>query len=316
MCLSVAPTFDKVDPRVLDKMLPYMTQMYGNPHSRTHVYGWESESAIEDARKHIATLCGADAKEMVFTSGATESNNAAIKGIARFYGKRGKGKKHIITTQTEHKCVLDSCRILQLEGFEVTYLPVGQDGMVDIEQFKAALTPETCLASVMFGPGPPGAAKRPARFPTVNQFCAALLCRARRVLNGPPRRLPAPGSEQRDRRDAAHRRARRALQGQQDLLPHGRRPGTAVPRAARRRRRRIVYRMGAHQLEQPQIWRKRGLRPPARGLHKQAYHAYSYALFRRSTVLYPGSRPRWTAVQVLTGRGPRRSARSPSMSTR
>lgn len=145
-----AQSTTQMDPRVLDAMMPHQTMMYGNPHSRTHVFGWEAEGAVEDARKEVASLCGADAKEMVFTSGATESNNAAIKGIARFYGKRGKGKKHIITTQTEHKCVLDSCRILQLEGFDVTYLPVKTDGLVCIDAFKAAIREDTVLASIMF----------------------------------------------------------------------------------------------------------------------------------------------------------------------
>eukprot|EP01045_Picozoa_sp_COSAG04_P010229 COSAG04_NODE_619_length_11882_cov_18.845880_7_plen_287_part_00 len=137
-----------LDPRVLDKMLPHMTGQYGNPHSRTHVYGWEAEEATEVARKQVAALCGADAKEIIFTSGATESNNASIKGIARFYKKRG--KTHIITTRTEHKCVLDSCRILEMEGFDVTYLPVMQNGLVDVAEFEAAIRPETSLASVMF----------------------------------------------------------------------------------------------------------------------------------------------------------------------
>ena len=116
-----------LDPRVLDAMLPYLTSFYGNPHSRTHAYGWESEEAMETARAQIADLIGADAKEIVFTSGATESNNISVKGVARFYGSK---KKHVITTQTEHKCVLDSCRQLENEGFEVTYLPVGTNGRV------------------------------------------------------------------------------------------------------------------------------------------------------------------------------------------
>jgi len=137
-----------LDPRALDAMLPHLTHGYGNPHSRTHKYGWDAEAAIEAAREQVASLCGADAKEIIFTSGATESNNASIKGIARFYKKRG--KTHIITTTTEHKCVLDSCRILQMEGFEVTYLPVQTNGLVDIDEFKAAIRPETGLASVMF----------------------------------------------------------------------------------------------------------------------------------------------------------------------
>merc|ERR1711884_413875 len=136
-----------MDPRVLDAMLPYMTSYYGNPHSRTHQYGWESETAMEKAREQIADLLGADAEEIIFTSGATESNNISVKGVARFYKSK---KNHVITTQTEHKCVLDSCRQLENEGFEVTYLPVQTNGRVDIEEFKAAIKPTTALASVMF----------------------------------------------------------------------------------------------------------------------------------------------------------------------
>ncbi|KJX93663.1 cysteine desulfurase like protein [Zymoseptoria brevis] len=136
------------DPRVLDAMLPYMTGMYGNPHSRTHAYGWETDTAVEDARAHIAALIGADPKEIIFTSGATESNNMSVKGVARFFKKGGK-KNHIITCQTEHKCVLDSCRHLQEEGFEVTYLPVQNNGLVDMAELEKAMRPETCLVSIM-----------------------------------------------------------------------------------------------------------------------------------------------------------------------
>ncbi|KAL6866080.1 cysteine desulfurase [Amphichorda felina] len=137
-----------VDPRVLDAMIPFYVGAYGNPHSRTHAYGWESEKAVEEARQHVADLIGADPKEIIFTSGATESNNMSIKGVARFFGRSGK-KKHIITTQTEHKCVLDSCRHLQDEGFEVTYLPVQNNGLVKVEDIEAAIRPETALVSVM-----------------------------------------------------------------------------------------------------------------------------------------------------------------------
>lgn len=137
-----------VDPRVLDSMIPYYVGVYGNPHSRTHAYGWESEKAVEDARAHVANLIGADPKEIIFTSGATESNNMSIKGVARFFGRSGK-KKHIITTQTEHKCVLDSCRHLQDDGFEVTYLPVQNNGLVKIEDIEAAIRPDTALVSIM-----------------------------------------------------------------------------------------------------------------------------------------------------------------------
>ena len=136
------------DPRVLDAMLPFFTGLYGNPHSRTHAYGWETEKAIEQAREHVAKLVGADSKEIIFTSGATESNNMSIKGVARFMGQGGK-KKHIITTQTEHKCVLDSCRVLQDDGYEVTYLPVQNNGMVDLKELEAAIRPDTALVSIM-----------------------------------------------------------------------------------------------------------------------------------------------------------------------
>ncbi|VVC31682.1 Aminotransferase class V domain,Cysteine desulfurase,Aminotransferase class-V, pyridoxal-phosphate [Cinara cedri] len=135
-----------LDPRVLDAMMPYMTYSYGNPHSRTHLYGWESEEAVETARQHIADLVGANPKEIIFTSGATESNNLAIKGIAHFYGSK---KRHIITTQTEHKCVLDSCRALEGEGFEITYLPVCSSGIISLDELKSAIRPDTSLVSIM-----------------------------------------------------------------------------------------------------------------------------------------------------------------------
>lgn len=136
------------DPRVLDAMLPFLTGLYGNPHSRTHAYGWETDKAVEQARQHVADLIGADPKEIIFTSGATESNNMSIKGVARFFGRSGK-KKHIITSQTEHKCVLDSCRHLQDEGFDVTYLPVKSNGLIDMAELEAAMSPDTALVSIM-----------------------------------------------------------------------------------------------------------------------------------------------------------------------
>ena len=128
-----------MDPRALAAMLPYFTVAFGNPHSRTHAYGWESEKAVEVARAHVAALIGADPKEIIFTSGATESNNMSVKGVARFYKEH---KRHLVTTQTEHKCVLDSARHLQeSEGFTVTYLPVKKDGLVDLQQLADAIRP-------------------------------------------------------------------------------------------------------------------------------------------------------------------------------
>jgi cysteine desulfurase len=137
-----------LDPRVLDAMLPFYAGLYGNPHSRTHAYGWETDKAVEEARQHAADLIGADPKEIIFTSGATESNNMSIKGVARFFGRAGK-KRHIITSQTEHKCVLDSCRHLQDEGFDVTYLPVQPSGLIKMEELEAAIRPDTALVSIM-----------------------------------------------------------------------------------------------------------------------------------------------------------------------
>ncbi|MDA1091041.1 MAG: aminotransferase class V-fold PLP-dependent enzyme [Proteobacteria bacterium] len=157
-----------VDPRVLDAMMPFFTEKFGNPHSRDHFYGWEAEDAVESARGQIAALIGAGEKEIIFTSGATESNNLAIKGVARLHDKRrgraspngsvrnrtpGQGNKkdknHIITCATEHKCVLESCAALEREGFELTYLSVGPRGLIDLDQLRDAITDSTSLVSIM-----------------------------------------------------------------------------------------------------------------------------------------------------------------------
>jgi len=135
-----------VDPRALEAMLPYFTQQFGNAASRNHSFGWAAEKATDDAREQVAALLGASGKELIWTSGATESNNLAIKGAAHFYKERG---NHIITTQIEHKSVLDTCKRLELEGFEVTYLPVESDGLLDPEKLRAAMTDRTILVSVM-----------------------------------------------------------------------------------------------------------------------------------------------------------------------
>jgi cysteine desulfurase len=136
-----------VDPRVAEKMIPYLTEQYGNPASRSHPYGWTAEKAVENAREEVAKLVNADPREIVWTSGATESNNLAIKGAANFY--KGKGK-HIITVATEHKAVIDPVRELERQGFTATFLEPDDNGLVDIEKFKAAIQPDTILASVMF----------------------------------------------------------------------------------------------------------------------------------------------------------------------
>ena len=160
-----------VDPRVAEKMIPYLTEKFGNPASRSHEFGWEAERAVEEAREQVAALVGADPKEIIWTSGATESNNLAIKGAAHFYKSKG---KHLVTVMTEHKAVLDTMRHLESEGYEVTYLMPESNGLVDMEKFKAALRPDTLLASVMLVNNEIG----------VIQDVAALgeVCRAKGVL--------------------------------------------------------------------------------------------------------------------------------------
>jgi len=135
------------DPRVVDAMIPWLREHFGNPASRSHAWGWEAEAAVEKAREDVAALIGADPREIVWTSGATESNNLAIKGAAHFYKSRG---KHLITVKTEHKAVLDTMRELERQGFEVTYLDVQEDGMLSMDVLKAAIRPDTILISVMF----------------------------------------------------------------------------------------------------------------------------------------------------------------------
>ncbi|HEY2336628.1 MAG TPA: IscS subfamily cysteine desulfurase [Burkholderiales bacterium] len=135
-----------VDPRVAQKMIPYLTEFFGNPASRSHAFGWKAEEAIEEARGHVAALINADSKEIVWTSGATEGNNLAIKGAANFYKTKG---KHIITQKTEHKAVLDTVRELERQGFEATYLEVESDGIINLEKLKAAIRPDTILVSIM-----------------------------------------------------------------------------------------------------------------------------------------------------------------------
>jgi len=136
-----------VDPRVLDAMLPYFTGKFGNAASRNHGYGWEAEKAVDNARKQIADLIGANSKEIIFTSGATESNNLAIKGVAEMYAERG---NHIITSAIEHKAVLDTCKRLEKQGFRVTYLPVQKDGRIDLQMLEEAITDKTILITIMY----------------------------------------------------------------------------------------------------------------------------------------------------------------------
>ncbi|RZI43354.1 IscS subfamily cysteine desulfurase [Herbaspirillum sp. HC18] len=136
-----------IDPRVVEKMIPYLAQHFGNPASRSHAFGWEADKAVETAREQVAALVHADPREIIWTSGATESNNLALKGAAHFNQARG---KHLVTVKTEHKAVLDSMRELERQGFSVTYLDVESNGLLDLDRFKSALRPDTILASVMY----------------------------------------------------------------------------------------------------------------------------------------------------------------------
>ncbi len=154
-----------VDPRVVDAMTPWLREHFGNPASRSHAWGWEAEEAVERARCQVADLIGADPREIVWTSGATESNNLAIKGAAHFYKDKG---KHLITVKTEHKAVLDTMRELERQGFEVTYLDVQSNGLIDLEAFKKALRPDTILASVMLVNNEIGVIQD---IPTLGQIC-------------------------------------------------------------------------------------------------------------------------------------------------
>jgi cysteine desulfurase len=160
-----------VDPRVAEKMIPFLTHHFGNPASRSHAFGWQTEAAVEDARNEVAALVNCDAKELVWTSGATESINLALKGAAHFYKDRG---RHLVTVKTEHKATLDTMRELEREGFEVTYLDVAPDGLLDLGRLEAALRPDTTVVSVMYVNNEIG----------VIQDIAAIgeICRARKIV--------------------------------------------------------------------------------------------------------------------------------------
>ena len=211
-----------VDPRVAQKMIPYLTEHFGNPASRSHAFGWEAETAVEEAREHVAALVNCDPKELVWTSGATESINLALKGAAHFYKDKG---KHLVTVKTEHKATLDTMRELEREGFEVTYLDVLPNGLLDLEAFEAALRPDTIVVSVM----------------VVNNEIGVIqdIARDRRDLPRPrhhlPRRRGAGDGQDADRPRGAQGRPDVVL-GAQDLRPEGRRRAVRAAQAARAHR--------------------------------------------------------------------------------
>ncbi|MCA8422853.1 IscS subfamily cysteine desulfurase [Burkholderia seminalis] len=160
-----------VDPRVVDKMVPFLHEQFGNPASRSHSHGWDAEQAVEEARAHVAALLGADPREIVWTSGATEGNNLAIKGAAHFYQGTG---KHLVTVKTEHKAVLDTCRELERQGFDVTYLDVEENGLLDLDALRRALRADTILVSVMLANNETGVIQPIAEI--------GALCRARGIV--------------------------------------------------------------------------------------------------------------------------------------
>ena len=204
-----------LDPRVLEAMLPYFTAKFGNAASRNHSFGWEAEQAVETAREQIAKLIGATAKEIIFTSGATESNNLAIKGIAEMYRERG---NHIITQVTEHKAVLDTCKRLEKYGYRVTYLPVKADGLIDLEDLKRAMDDKTILVTIMAANNEIGVLQ-PIR--EIGKICHE------KGVHLPYRRGAGgrQGSGERDGRQ--HRRA--LAFGPQDLRAEGRRRSVCSP---------------------------------------------------------------------------------------
>jgi cysteine desulfurase len=160
-----------IDPQVLEAMMPYMTNVFGNPASRTHSFGWSAKKAVENSREQVAQLIGASPKEIVFTSGATESDNLAVKGVARYYRKKG---QHIITVATEHKAILDSCHVLEREGWSVTYLGVDTDGLISLDELRAAIRDDTVLVSVMFANNEIGVVQPIAEI--------GAICRERKVI--------------------------------------------------------------------------------------------------------------------------------------
>ena len=211
-----------VDPRVAQKMIPWLTEHFGNAASRSHAYGWEAEKAVEEARAHVAALVNCDPKEIVWTSGATESINLALKGAAHFYKDKG---KHLVTVKTEHKATLDTMRELEREGFEVTYLDVKDDGLLDIEAFKAALRPDT------IGRVGDVREQRDRRDPG-HRGAGRDLPRARHHL---PRRFRAGDRQGADRPRGAQGRPDVVL-GAQDLRPEGHGRAVRPPQAARAHR--------------------------------------------------------------------------------
>ena len=207
-----------IDPRVVDKMIPYLREQFGNPASRSHQYGWDAERAVEEARENVAALVNADPREIIWTSGATESDNLAIKGAAQFYKSKG---KHIITVKTEHKAVLDTCRELEREGFEVTYLDVKDDGLIDLDKFQAAIRPDTILVSVMRVNNEIGVIQ------DIDGDRRDHACEGHHF----PRRRRASDRQDRDRSAKAEGRPDVVL-GAQDVRPEGHRRAVRAPQAA------------------------------------------------------------------------------------
>ena len=257
-----------VDQRVVDAMIPWLREHFGNPASRSHAWGWEAEAAVEKAREQVAALINADPREIIWTSGATESDNLAIKGAAQFYKTRG---KHLITVKTEHKAVLDTMRELERQGFEVTYLDVQEDGLLDLDKLKAAMRPDTILVSVMFVNNEIG----------VIQDIADDRRDVPRARHHLPRRRRAGDRQGGDRPgQAAGRPDEPGLA--QDLRPEGHRRALRAPQAARphrgadaRRRPRARHALG-HAADASDRRHGRGLSPGPRGDgHRDRAHPHA-----------------------------------------
>ena len=227
-----------VDPRVLEAMMPFFTQHFGNAASRNHAFGWEAEEAVETARKQVADLIGASAKEIIFTSGATESNNLAIKGVAEMYREKG---NHIITCVIEHKAVIDTCKKLEKQGARVTYLPVQKDGRISLDELRAAITDKTILITIMTANNEIGVLQPIAEIGAIAKEKGILFHTDARAGGG-------QGAGQRQRSEGRSAVAERA----QDVRPEGRRralraapqPARAARGADQRRRSRARHALG------------------------------------------------------------------------
>ena len=281
-----------VDPRVVEAMVPFFTQHFGNPASRNHAFGWEAEEAVDEARKNVADLIGASAKEVIFTSGATEANNLAIKGVAEMYREKG---NHVITCVTEHKAVIDTCKKLEKQGGRVTYLPVQKDGRIDLDQLRDAITDKTILITIMAANNEIGVLQPIAEIGAHRQGKGRPVPHRRGAgrRQGSLRRQPeqsGPGVDQRA----------------QDVWPQGRRravraaaqPARAAGRADQRRRPRARHAVGHAERHRHRRLRQGGGDCQGRDAHRVGAAARPARQAERGAARQPGrdltSTARWS----------------------